>query len=446
MVVAHDRGDQAALTKSGELGGLCGTVEGNDRRDRAECLDLVHDRVAAVGGHEERRGKEAVGLAHSLGTDVGIRATGRDRCRTHEGAHLGVDVGSGQRTGERAHLDPLDARIADDDPSQRFGHSGDDVVHERARHQCPADRRALLSGLGGHLTRDRLDEQSELVGVRRGLGPEDRRVERVCLGIELDTALGDSRVAAEHGSCLRRAGQRDVVADAEVVDHVTGRAGEELEGALREDPGLDDLVRHDLGEVHRGRRRLDDDRQPGQQARRHLLEHAPDGEVVCVDREHHPTVRGVHGLTHEPGMSEQRHGVPLAEDGVVGQLLEADRGIHREHVEPALDIDPGIGQGRPGGGVVRVDLLGPLAEVCGELLEQQRALVEGQRPQRGAAACASRPHRSLDVSPRRADHGDDGTRRRVDDRPPLVVGGEPLTCDVTLNLVCHCLPNMSVPS
>ena len=235
--------------------------------------------------------------------------TGLEQHRRHEGAALGIPgepggrrgvavdhvAGGAQRLdgladllalaegGQRAHPHRLVAGVADDDGREPGGDRLRDLVGDGLGHDHPADRRALLAGLGGHLGDDALDEEVPLGVVGADVGAQDRAVEGVGLDLEGESAVQHRRVLAQDSGGVGRAGEGDRVLDAEVVEQVAGRAGQQLQRSLGQDARLDDASDDELGEVGRLAGGLHDRGQAGDEGRCELLEHAPDGEVEGVD-------------------------------------------------------------------------------------------------------------------------------------------------------------------
>src|SRR5262249_44236017 len=99
--------------------------------------------------------------------------------------------------GDRAHAHAFETRVADHDLRQRIAQRLEDIAHPRRRHERLADRRALLSGLDGHLAYDLAHEQLELGSPRPRIGAEDRGVERIGLGGEAYGVGSDHRMLTQ---------------------------------------------------------------------------------------------------------------------------------------------------------------------------------------------------------------------------------------------------------
>ena len=381
-----------------------------------------HERAAlAVTGEPRGRGRVAE-------DDVGRGAQGLDGL---------ADLLALPERGERAHPDGLVAGVADRDRRElrcdRVGH----LVGHGRRHDDATDGRALLSRLGGHLGDDALDEQVPLRVARRDVGAEHRAVERVGLDLELDAAVEHRRVLAQDPGGVRRAGEGHRVLDAEVVEQVAGRSGEQLERALGQDPRLDDAAHHELGEVGRLAGGLHDRREAGDEGRRELLEHAPDGEVEGVDLHGDAGSRGVDVLAEEDAGAAELLEVAVAHHVGVGQLAAALGGIAEHRAEAAVDVDHRVASGRAGGQRQLVELVLEPGQVRGQLLEEQRALVEGQLADRRSADRARVVGHRAEVEAGAGDPRDLLAGGRVQERVALRGGGVPPSGGIALEQSGH---------
>ncbi len=208
------------------------------------------------------------------------------------GLHGGADVGQLLEGGQGAHGDALGAGIAHHNAFLDAGtHGGNDVGHQLLRHDGAPDGGALLAGLDGHLGDHGLDEGVELRRALDRVRAQDGGVERVGLGGEADAALHNVRVRLQRVGRGRGAGEGHEVAVVEVVQERAGRAGDELQGPLRQDVGLDHGLDHGRRHIAGGRGGLDDGGNAGDERGRKLLQHAPDREVEGVDLHGHPGMR-----------------------------------------------------------------------------------------------------------------------------------------------------------
>ena len=103
----------------------------------------------------------------------------------------------------------------------------------------------------------------------------------------------------EHFRRILRTGECDHVLAGEVIEQVAGTAANELQGTIGQDPGFDDAPHHQLGQVSRAGRRLDDGRHAGKKAWRQFLEHAPAWKIVCIDMQGQTVFRGQNVPAHE---------------------------------------------------------------------------------------------------------------------------------------------------
>ena len=103
-------------------------------------------------------------------------------------------------------------------------------------------------------------------------------------------------------------------------------------------------------------------RQPGEERRGELLEHAPDREVEGVDLHRDTGSRGVDVLADEGALAAEPLRLPVEDDGVVGQLAGALGGVGEDRADAAVDVDHRVAPGRTGAGGERVELVLVLAE------------------------------------------------------------------------------------
>ena len=193
-VVADDRGDEAALAEGHEVDDLRRGVVRQQRRDRAERLDVVDGGcgrvlVAQQQGLQERAALEA--------GDPGVGVADHDLAARGEAGHGVADGVALRGAHQRAHARRRVARVADDDLAERRPQRLGGRVEVLAGDERPPDRGALLAGLGRHLAHDLAHEQVELLGAGLGVEAQHRAVQRVGLGVEAHPALDDGRVRAQ---------------------------------------------------------------------------------------------------------------------------------------------------------------------------------------------------------------------------------------------------------
>ena len=118
------------------------------------------------------------------------------------------------------------------------------------------------------------------------------------------------------------------------AEEIAKAAADELNGAFRQEPALDDAPEDEFREIRGGRRGLDDRRHARQQRGRELLEHAPHREVVGVDEHRDPVGGGVHDLALM--LLGDVLGAALDDDDVIGQFLECLAGVDEQHPDAAF--------------------------------------------------------------------------------------------------------------
>ena len=256
-------------------------------------------------------------------------------------------------------------------------------------------------------------------------GPSTEQFSESASMPELHPAVQHGRVLAQVGTGRGGAGEGDGVLGTELLDQAGGTAAEQLQGALREQAGLDDPSYDQLGEVRRLAGRLHDGRQAGQERRGELLQEAPDREVERVDLDGDPGTRGVDVPTEEGALPTELFGRTVEDDRVVGQLAGALGREGEDGADAAVDVDRGVAPGRAGARGQLVELVLELGEVLGRRLEQPGALVEGQRPQgRPTDGSGVVGHRG-EIDAGRGDPGHLLAGRGVEERGALVGGAEP---------------------
>ncbi len=272
-------------------------------------------------------------------------------------------------------------------------------LKERRRHHRAADGGAFLPGLDRHLVDDLGDEQVEFRRARRGVGAEDRGIEAVLLGDELDALALDHRVRAQLERGLGRAGEAHHVLPGQMIEQVADPADDQLHRAGRQDVGLDHHPERGFGQPGGGAGRLHDRGNAREQGRRQLLQHPPDREVEGVDVDRHALQRGVDVLALEQPRLAQRLEPAVEQDMRVGQLAAALAGEGQQGAGAAFDVDPAVLAGRAGGVVELVQLLLAGEDGEAERLQHPRALVEGQRPQRRSADLAGEARHAAEIEP-----------------------------------------------
>ena len=313
----------------------------------------------------------------------------------------------------------------------------DDGFDHRGRHDGAADGRALLPGLDRHLGDHGLDVQVELRVVGRDVRAQHRAVERVGLDPEADAAVEHVGVVAQQPGGVGGAGEGDRVLHGQLVEQPARAAAEQLQRALGQDAGLDGAAYDELGEVGGLAGGLDDRGQAGQEGGSELLEHAPDGEVEGVDLHRDARPRGPQVLADERAATPELLERSVEHDRVVGQLALALAGEGEHRADAAVDVDQGVAPGGAGAGRERVHLVLEPGQVGRELLEQGRALVEVQRPQRRTADPAGVLDHRAEVEAGAGDPRDLLAGPGVEQGSALVGGAEPASGGIALEQVGH---------
>ena len=240
------------------------------------------------------------------------------------------------------------------------------------------NRGALLAGLDGDLGDDAGDEEVEFLGAGGGIGSEQGKVQGVRLGEEAGAAIAHAVQAAEVLGRIRRTGEGDGVLFGQMVEERSDVTGDELDGTIRQQTGLDHVGHDGAGQVGSVGGGFDDDGDTGDEHGAELLEHAPDGEVEGVDLECQTLPGGEDMAADEGAVLRQALDSSVEVDRGVGHLPTCHAGVGEEGADAAFDVDESVALGRAGGKSNLVVVLGPLHEVGAELLQDHAALVEGQ--------------------------------------------------------------------
>ena len=164
-------------------------------------------------------------------------------------------------------------------------------------------------------------------------------------------------------------------------------------------PDSIDRLDHGGGHVPGGGGGLDDGGHAGEEGRGKLLQHAPDREVEGVDLHGDAGDAGVDVLAGERAVAGQHlHGAVHHHLGV-GQLAAALGPEGEQDADAAVDVDHRVDLGGAGLRRERVELLAAAVEVLRQLLELERALVEGQRAEFRLAGGAAVIHDGGEVEP-----------------------------------------------
>ncbi|MND86812.1 hypothetical protein D3C80_787920 [compost metagenome] len=288
-----------------------------------------------------------------------------------------------------AHAHAFHRRVADHHFGQAITQARSHGINVLGRHDGAADGGAFLPGLGGHFPGDFLDEQLELFVVRGHVRGEDRAVQRVGFGGERHRVADQVRVDPQLGRRVGGTGEGHHVLALQAVEQVAGAADDQLQAARREQAGLIHQAHHGFGQVAGGAGRFDDARHAGEEARRELLQHAPDREVEGIDVHGQAAARHQDMGAGEGALLAQRHGRTFVDDVSRRQLAGADAGVAEQGAAAALDVDPAVGAGGAAVAGQGVELFLVLVEVERQGLEARRALLEVHGHEAGDAALAA---------------------------------------------------------
>ena len=126
--------------------------------------------------------------------------------------------------------------------------------------------------------------------------------------------------------------------------------------------------------------------------------------------------------------------VAIHVDAAVRQLARAARCIREQRADAAVDVDPGIGLGGAGRIRQRVELVLAIGQELRHALEQRRALVESELPQRRPALAARVLQHAREIDAARRSLGDDLSRRRVAQHLRVALSCMPAALHIALQL------------
>ena len=275
LVGGEHRRRERTAAPPGEIVGLLSVAVRHEGADRAEGLDLMDGAgvlrvVTAEQCRRHERGDFRVGVD---GLKVAVAGD-------YLGLFLESPDGAEHRlllglVDDRSHGDGLVPRVPGDGLGEAGIKGAGDVVHERRGNQGPADRRAFLARLLGHLARHFTHEEVELGGALLGVGTEEAGIQTVGLDVEADGGGDHAWVGAERIRRLGRAGEGDGVGPGDVLRQPAGGTADEGKRARRQHAGLDHVPHHPIGEQRRRRRRLGQHRHPGKQRHGGLFPETP---------------------------------------------------------------------------------------------------------------------------------------------------------------------------
>ncbi|EEF25155.1 conserved hypothetical protein [Ricinus communis] len=174
-----------------------------------------------------------------------------------------------------------------------------------------------------------------------------------------------------------------------MIKEIADRAADELQRPLRQEAGFNDTADHELGEIGRLARRLDDGGNAGQQGRRDLFQHAPARKVESVDMNGDALQRAQDMLRGKALILRQLLHIAIEQHARVRQLAPSLGGIGQQGSDATFDIDPAIGARGAGRRRERVEFFLSLEQRLAERLQHRGALMEGHASQRRATLVAA---------------------------------------------------------
>ena len=274
--MGEQRQREAAHAAVGERDGVVEVAIGHDGRNRAERLAIV-DRGVFHGSSLRSR----IGSRKAPPATPGEASGSPETIRAPAATSLPIWLRTSSRWAFETSA-PIRDSLSRGSPTlvalEPFADRCFDRVEMLGRRHGAADRGAFLPRLDRHLGHDFLDEQVELGRSRRGVGAEQRGVEAVLLGDELDAFALHDGVRAQLERGRGRAGEADHVLPGQMVEQVADPADDQLHRSRREHAGFDHDLERGFGQIGGRRGRFDDRRHAREQGRRELLEHPPDRE------------------------------------------------------------------------------------------------------------------------------------------------------------------------
>ena len=431
LVIGEDRRHERALAHLCQFDRLAKIVIRQHGRDRAEGLDLMHGLrgkglvgVQQTRVQERTRARIARGKAHLVGIardDLGHSLKIADPL-----AHLFALIERGQRP----HPRTLGVRQAKRGLAQTITQRLDERRNLCARRDDTADRGAFLPGLHRHLARDLLDEKIELRRARDRIGAKDRGVQTVGLHREAYRVCDHRRMRLELASRPGRAGKGDRVLPRQVIEHIAHRTADKLKSALGQDARLDDAPHHKLGQIGRLAGGFDYAGHTGQQRRRDLFQHPPDGEVEGVDM-HRDALQGRQDvLRAETAILRKQLQIAIGQDAGVGQLAPPFRGEGQHGADAALDVDPTVRARGAGAIAFVVELFLALHQREAKRLEHPGTLMERHRAQLRPGGLAAMRQNIREIQPARIDIGNRRAGCRIQQLLAFFLAGSPGSTDI----------------
>ena len=294
-----------------------------------------------IAANENRRDECAaltVGTNHVDVVRVAIYELTRIQQRLERAPHLFPLLQARQRT----HLDRRLSRIPHDHLCQPVDHCRLDVVENGARYEGATDRGAFLPSLDRHLGHQLVDIEIELWRSGRGVGPEDRAIQRVGLSRKRHRSGDYHWMGPKPAGRRRRTGERHRVLLGEVIEEVTRTSADELQRALRQEAGVQHQCDQTFGHICGGTCWFHKRRHAGEKRRCELLQRPPHREVERVDLDRDPGPRGIDMLADELTALAQWFDWAVDVHGGVGQLPASLAAIGEQHAESAVDVEHSV--------------------------------------------------------------------------------------------------------
>jgi len=165
----------------------------------------------------------------------------------------------------------------------------------------------------------------------------------------------------------------------------------------------------------------------------------PDGKVEGVDVNGNTLKRAQNVLRHEGTVARQRLDGTFGQNTRVRQFSARLGGEGQKRTDAALDVGPAVLAARPGGEILKVEFFLEIHELQADVLQHQRALVDGHGAQRRAALFAAPLQRRLEVQPLGADQGVDVAGRGIQHRPAFALAPTPGALEIAFQ-TARCRP------
>ena len=169
-----------------------------------------------------QQGWRIEGVAHrALADQLEIVAPAHKQLRgLGQRHHVAVHFGFLRGAKQWAHAHPVRRRVADRHFGKPRTEGRGHRLHPRGGNQDAPDGRALLTGLGGHLACDFLDEEVEFRVAGAHRFTQDATIQRVRFLVERNAFPDDVRVRLEHLTSSGRTGKRHHVLLGQVIEQI----------------------------------------------------------------------------------------------------------------------------------------------------------------------------------------------------------------------------------